>query len=126
MVQAKPFGRRVSSQHRASSPVENVEAPGRAKVQAAVSDVAVRPVAPFLRETKLVTAEQDFEDSWQTRKRGFTIPWRPLALMASLCFGITSFVLPDTVNDVVQYLLYALTAAGIFAGFSRRRTGATG
>ena len=126
MVQAKPFGRRVSSQHRASGPVETAEAAVRAKIKDVASDVTVRPVAPMLPETKLVTAEQDFEESWQTRKHGFSIPWRPLALMASLCFGIASFVLPDTVNDVVQYLLYALTAAGIFAGFSRRRAGATG
>jgi hypothetical protein len=46
--------------------------------------------------------------------------------MASSCFGIAYFALPDTVNDAVQWLLFALMAASLYAGFSRRRTGAQG
>jgi hypothetical protein len=41
-------------------------------------------------------------------------------LTASLCFGIASLVLPDTVNDAVNWLLYALTAASLYAGLRRR------
>jgi hypothetical protein len=55
------------------------------------------------------------------RKRNFEIPWRPLSLMATLCFGIASFSLPDSVNDDVQWLLYALAAASLYAGFRIRR-----
>jgi hypothetical protein len=55
------------------------------------------------------------------RKRNFEIPWRPLSLMATLCFGIASFSLPDSVNDDVQWLLYALAAASLYAGFRKRR-----
>ncbi|MDE2472499.1 MAG: hypothetical protein KGL35_28175 [Bradyrhizobium sp.] len=55
------------------------------------------------------------------RRRNFEIPWRPLSLMATLCFGIASFALPDSVNDNVQWLLYALTAASLYAGFRKRR-----
>ena len=55
------------------------------------------------------------------RRRNFEIPWRPLSLMATLCFGIASFVLPDSVNDNVQWLLYALAAASLYAGFRKRR-----
>ena len=54
------------------------------------------------------------------RKRNFEIPWRPLSLMATLSFGIASFALPDSVNDNVQWLLYALAAASLYAGFRKR------
>jgi len=46
--------------------------------------------------------------------------------MASLCFGIASLVLPDWVNDNVQWLLYALMAASLYVGFSKRRRRADG
>jgi hypothetical protein len=41
--------------------------------------------------------------------------------MASLCFGLASFVLPDKTNDVVNWLLYGLMAISFVAGISRRR-----
>jgi hypothetical protein len=41
--------------------------------------------------------------------------------MATLCFGIASFALPDSVNDNVQWLLYALGAASLYAGFRKRQ-----
>lgn len=126
MVQPRPFGRRVNPQHRVSRPVQSAEARGRPKDEAGVADIAVRPVSPVLQDTNASTFDDDVEEPWQSRKHGFEIPWRPLALMASLCFGIASFVLPDTVNDAVQWLLYGLMAASLYAGFSKRRTGAKG
>jgi hypothetical protein len=38
-----------------------------------------------------------------------------------LFFGIGAWVLPDTVNDNVQWVLYALMAASFYAGFVARR-----
>jgi hypothetical protein len=51
-----------------------------------------------------------------TRTSTFKLPWRQLSLMASLCFGLASFVLPDTVNDAVNWLLYALMAMSFYVG----------
>lgn len=116
MVQTQPFGRRVNPQHRASRPMEPGEA-GRPKEKAGLADVAVRRLSPSLAETKPLTQE-----SWQTRKLGSNFPWRQLSLMASLCFGIAYFALPDSVNDAVQWLLFALMAVSLYAGFRRRRT----
>jgi hypothetical protein len=48
------------------------------------------------------------------------IPWRPLYLMASLSFGIASFVLPDSVNDSVDWLLYLLAGASLWAWWRGR------
>ena len=55
----------------------------------------------------------------QARKR--QIPWGALSLMASLCFGIASFVLPDSINNMVNLLLYALSAMSFWVWFSKRR-----
>jgi hypothetical protein len=126
MVNPQPFGRRASPQHRAPRPMQPVEAPGRTRERAGLTDVAVGPVSPILPATKPLMLDDDFQESGQTRKHGFNIPWRHLSLMASLCFAIAYFVLPDTVNDAVQWPLYALMAAAIYARFRRRRTGAKG
>ncbi len=46
----------------------------------------------------------------------------PISLMAGLCFGIASFVLPRSVNEALQWPLYALTAISLYAGLRRRKT----
>ena len=55
------------------------------------------------------------------KARGFTFPLKPIALMASLCFGIGSVVLPAQVNDWAQWPLYTLSAASLYVGFHRRK-----
>ena len=58
--------------------------------------------------------------AWKAQ-RSFTIPWKQLCLMASVCFGIASFVLPDNVNAGVDWLLYGLTAMTFWVWFKGRR-----
>lgn len=41
--------------------------------------------------------------------------------MAGLCFGIASFVLPDAINDAVQWPLYLLTVIGLYVGLHKRK-----
>jgi hypothetical protein len=48
------------------------------------------------------------------------IPWRPLSLLATVFFGVASFALLDSVNDIFQWPLYALGAASLYVGFRRR------
>lgn len=126
MVNPQPFGRRVNPQHGASRPKESVEVPRRPRGTAGLTDAAVGRVPPILPETKPLAFDDDFRESTQIRKHSFSIPWRQLSLMASLCFAIAYFVLPDTVNAAVQWPLYGLMAAAIYAGFRKRRTGAKG
>lgn len=62
--------------------------------------------------------------AWKQERRqqaSFRIPWRQLSLMASLCFFIASFVLPDSVNDTVDWLLDILAAMSLWVWFSGRR-----
>ena len=69
-----------------------------------------------------VQPEPDAElESWK-RGRRWQPPWRQIALMASLCFGIGSLVLPDSVSEVLHWLLYALTGASLYAGWRKPRS----
>lgn len=56
------------------------------------------------------------------RRRNYRLPWRQISLMASVSFGIAYFVLPDSVNQSVQWLLLALAILSFISTFSRRLT----
>jgi len=56
----------------------------------------------------------------RARRQAYKIPWRQLTLMASLCFGIAAFVLPDTISSTLDWLLYGMMAVGFYAGLRRR------
>jgi hypothetical protein len=106
---SQSFGRRASSTP--SKPpipaVTKFSRPVTAPQTPLQADVATRSVDEELHEWK--------------KSRRFAFPIRPLALIASLSFGIASFVLPAEINDQVQYPLYALSAASLYAGLRRKR-----
>ena len=116
MAPRQAFGRRVNPQalpappHRI--PVQSVPAP-----------------KPVVAETVVSAATPDDEPSlhaelsaWkQERGSQFKVPWSQLSLMASLCFGIASFVLPDSVNSNVDWLLWGLTIMSAWVWYSNRR-----
>jgi hypothetical protein len=62
--------------------------------------------------------------AWKQARGPLPIPWRQLSMMAGLCFGVASLVLPDNVNRAVDWLLYALMAASFYAGWRKRRPSA--
>ncbi len=82
-------------------------------------EIAVSPSPPPLQNTGF--APLDFEPPERPRAATVKIPWRQLSLMATLCFGLAYFVLPDRVNDIVQWPLYALGAMSFYVNFSARR-----
>jgi len=76
----------------------------------------------LLPETpKFSLIDDDLREWKRARKPNFHVLWRPLLLMATLSFGIASLVLPDSVNDAVDWLLYALTAASFYSWIRSRR-----
>ena len=88
----------------------------------------VEPTGPSVERPVRLSENREFASlddelrQWKlARKQNFEFPWRSLSLMATLCFGIASFVLPDSVNDDLQWLLYALVAASLYFGFFRHR-----
>jgi hypothetical protein len=90
---------------------------------AAVFEPAFVPAetpAPAARE---LSPEEELM-AWKAeryRERFARIPWRQLSLMAGLCFGIAGFALPDSTNEALSWLLYALAAASFAAGILKRK-----
>jgi len=74
----------------------------------------------LLRHIASPSIDDEFREWKKARKRHSGLPWRQLALMASVCFGVASLVLPDSVSDTLDWVLYGLTAASAYAGLSRR------
>jgi len=112
MAPRQAFGRRASPQ---AFPTP----PQRAPVQPipAPQPVAAPTVVPG--DQPSLDAELS---AWkQERGSQFRMPWSQLSLMASLCFGIASFVLPDSVNGNVDWLLWGLAIMSAWVWYSNRR-----
>jgi len=70
-----------------------------------------------------ISVDQELK-AWRAARREqkpFRFPWRQLSLMASLCFGIASFVLPESVNETVGWVLDGLALAAFAAWLGGRR-----
>ncbi len=118
MVNQQSFGRRIRPQPpRTQLEIESV----KPSTKAWSSEVPAQQELPRQENAGSQSVEQELQEWKRARRRNFKLPWFQLWLMASLSFGIASFVLPDSVNDQVDWLLYALMAASAYAGFSRRR-----
>jgi|ERR1700733_13945885 len=122
MANAKSFGRRAVAQPAAPSAKTFLEfAPQRAEATGVAAQSAPPPneQPPTSPTTEPTVGVDDELREWkQTRKA--RIPWRQLSLMASLSFGIASFVLTGTVAEAVDWLLYALSAASLYFWWSGR------
>lgn len=103
-----PFGRRTSA-----------PPPQRAQARALAQPVPAEiPATPALSLEMKPPPDIDAElRDWKAH-RSFQIPWRQLSLMASVCFGLASFVLPDSVNANVDYVLYGLSAMSLYVWLS--------
>jgi hypothetical protein len=119
MVTQGQFGRRNGPQRQPLGAMAEFEA-ALPRTKSAFTEVPVDQ--PSLAQTEITSARVDHElREWkQARKQQYKIPWRQLSLMASLCFGIASLVLPDSINENLDWLLYGLMAASLYAGLSRR------
>jgi hypothetical protein len=124
MASPRSFGRRGDSQYQPSRSMGATEAVAQSIRADSTGRSLERPV--LLSEKQETSLLDDDLRQWKlARKQNFEIPWRPLSLMAASCFGIASFVLPDSVNDALQWLLYALAAASLYIGIRRRRQAKT-
>ena len=78
---------------------------------------------------EIADVDRELEDWKAARKlmrRSFREPWRTLAIATSIGFGLSFWLLPDSVADVVQYLTAGLTLASVFAGMRRPKSQAEG
>lgn len=114
-TQRPAFGRRVIPQ---AAPAAALR-PARVAEPAAPPPVIAQPQATVSAEE--ISVDQDVAAWKAARGSKFVMPWRQIYLMASLCFGIASFVLPDSVNDSVDYLMWALCGLSAFAWYNGRK-----
>jgi hypothetical protein len=119
MVNQTTFGRRTTPLRQPLRAMEKFD-PIPPSTKSVFAEVSVDQSSAM--QSKIAPPDIDHELSeWkQARKQRSKIPWRQLSLMGSLCFGIASFVLPDSVNENLDWLLYGLMAASLYAGLSRR------
>jgi hypothetical protein len=117
-VNTRSFGRRPGPQ--TQRPLPPAAAPFQRKI-AVFDEATVEPAQPIVAPPEDPSPSVDDElRQWKKSRKGFTIPWRQVSLMASLCFGAASLVLPASVNHNVDYLLYALMGMSLYVGISKR------
>ena len=143
MMTAKPFGRRVRFEPKPFEPKpfepKSFE-PNEPKLfepkptrfgeehRAASASAAVtrdrppvgRALAPPGED--VLSDDEELQNWKRARRRDYKVPWRQVLLMASLCFGVAGFVLPDTVSGALDWLFYALMAASFIAALRRRQS----
>lgn len=119
MIIQKSFGRRTIFQPPPlrAGPKLNLPAPDAKPV---IAGVPADQASHLHKKIMVPQANSEWRELEQPIKPRFKMPWRQLALMASLCFGIASFVLPDSINDNLDWLLYGLMAISAYIGFSKR------
>jgi hypothetical protein len=114
-VSPPSFGRRPGPQTQTPPAAAASAIPRKVTV---FDEVAAEPPPP---EPAVQSPSVDEElQQWKKSRKGFVIPWRQLSLMASLSFGVASLVLPASVNENVDYVLYALMGMSLYAGISKR------
>jgi hypothetical protein len=119
MVNHVSFGRRADRRHLPAHSMGANKTAAQATRVASTGPSIGGPV-PLSEKTDFPSLDDDLRQWKAARKQNFEFPWRSISLMATLCFGIASFVLPDSVNDDVQWLLYALAGASMYVGFRKR------
>ena len=115
MANRPAFGRRINPE------AQQVVAPRPGASVTQPTSVAVPTAVPSHPDEENLSVEEEVAAWKATRKGTFNIPWRQIYLMATLCFGIASFVLPDSVNDSVDWLLWGLAAMSGYAWYTTRR-----
>jgi hypothetical protein len=118
MANRQAFGRRINPQA-VQRPQHLGVPPAAERGPAPEAPPETAPPVPDTAEDPSTDAELH---AWKVaRGSRFRMPWSQLSLVASLFFGVASFVLPDSVNDSVDWLLWGLSIVSFCVWFSNRR-----
>ena len=122
MTSPGSFGRRPAGKPRPAPPAHGgkpVRKEPAANLNKLFPSSVAREAGPTIKSLGPAEGGSSELNAWKSeRKRAFRLPWRQLSLIAGLSFGIGSFVLPDSVTGVTDWVLYALMAASFVAGLS--------
>lgn len=119
-MKRQPFGRRTADATRSNSSEPRVISRGGADAQPIASqsydssDIESDVAAD-------ISIDEELREWILIRRKNFRLPWRQVSLMASVCFGIGSFVLPASVNQAVQWPLLGFSVLSLSAGLFRAR-----
>lgn len=116
MAHQQSFGRRArtETQPRPRAVAEKTQA-------RTIPELPPDPIFPPAQDGNEISVEDEIEE-WKKARPYRGLPWRQIAVMASLCFGFASFVLPDSINDFMQaplIILSVLSLCGGIAGFKK-------
>ncbi|MGZ5987510.1 MAG: hypothetical protein ACXWLZ_00540 [Rhizomicrobium sp.] len=115
MQSKKIFGRRSQPE----LPRQTTHAPAAMFLTRADSVKPTIESLPPVSDAEIPDVDRELEE-WKTarkvRKRSFREPWRSLSIAATIGFGVSSWLLPDSVADVAQVVTAGLGAASFFAG----------
>ena len=111
----RPFGRRAPLRETQPQP------PPGPKLARTVRPAPAIPSAPLADLDVEVDREvEEWNAARKVRKRSFREPWRSVCIAATLMFGVSSWLLPDSVADIAQLVTMGLAAASLFAGLRKR------
>jgi hypothetical protein len=119
MINQRPFGRRSNPQPQPSRVRQKLDLPAP-DTNSIATHVSADQSVLLHKETIFPHLDNEPREWEQPKTSRYKLPWRQLALIASLCFGVASFVLPDSVNDELDWLLYGFMAVSLYVGLSRR------
>ena len=119
MINQRPFGRRSNPQPQTLRVRQKFDSSVPA-TNPTVLDVSADQSVLLHKETIFPHPDKQPWEWERPETSRYKLPWRQLSLMASLCFGIASFVLPDSINDELDWLLYGLMAMSMYVGLSKR------
>jgi hypothetical protein len=106
-MQSRTFGRRVAPQPTTAAP-------------ATPAATAVPNLAALLQPDDEVDRElETWKAARKAHKRSFREPWRSVSVAAAIGFGLSSWLLPDSVSNIAQMVTFGLAAASVAAGFRR-------
>lgn len=119
MRQSKTFGRRARIEPQRPLPA----IPRLYRLQDELRTQIVALPEPSNDEIADVDRElEEWKAARKLHRRSFREPWRTLAIATSIGFGLSIWLLPDSVADVVEYLTGGLTLASVFAGMRRPKS----
>jgi hypothetical protein len=119
MQPQRPFGRRPPQRE------TPIQAPARPKLARAeeVRPPPAKLAAPaidFSADADVDREVQEWNAMRKIRKRSFREPWRSVCMAATAMFGLSMWLLPDSVADVAELVTTGLAAASFFAGYRKR------
>jgi hypothetical protein len=116
----RSFGRRAPLRETQPQPSAGPKLARREELRPAPA-IPAAPLADL--DVEIDREVEEWNAARKVRKRSFREPWRSVCIAATLMFGVSSWLLPDSVADVAQLVTLGLAAASLFAGFRKRSTG---